>query len=136
MQRPRLWRLLWLAIGVRLLTVAGLLLVPRILPAFDPSAAEVLPPNDLYLQGFLRWDTLYFDKIARTGYTREQEFAFMPALPWLMRTSGDVLASCLGHAVTTTGDCLIAASVLANLATVLAVLVFYSCVPPASLPLR
>lgn len=81
-------RVLGLAVLVRLLTTATLLLVPNYLPAFDKSADAVLPANDRWIQGFLRWDSLYFLQIAQDGYTRENEFAFMPALPALMRILG------------------------------------------------
>lgn len=81
-------QILSLALLVRLLTTLTLWLVPLHLPAFDKSADAVLPPQDRWIQGFLRWDALYFLKIAEEGYTRENEFAFMPALPAVMRGLG------------------------------------------------
>lgn len=33
---------------------------------------------------FIRWDAIYFVEIAKHGYTLEQQFAFLPGLPFLM----------------------------------------------------
>jgi GPI mannosyltransferase 2 len=46
---------------------------------FSPSAAEgrQLPPPIQYILGkFIRWDAIYFVKIADRGYVFEQEWAF------------------------------------------------------------
>ncbi|KAJ3183848.1 hypothetical protein HDU87_005964 [Geranomyces variabilis] len=37
------------------------------------------------LAPFVRWDAVYFLAIADRGYVHEQEFAFFPGLPLLMR---------------------------------------------------
>ena len=118
-------KLLCVAIGVRCLTVLSLLLIPCFLPAFDASASQVLTSKELWLEGFLRWDTLYFIKIAKDGYTREQEFAFMPALPWLLRKTGRLGARLFGNSHFSITAALIATSLLANIATVIAVILSY-----------
>ncbi|TPX71165.1 hypothetical protein SpCBS45565_g01353 [Spizellomyces sp. 'palustris'] len=43
------------------------------------------------LAPFVRWDAVYFLKIAEAGYTYEQEFAFFPGLPLLMRALSGML---------------------------------------------
>ncbi|KND00381.1 GPI-anchor transamidase GPI18 [Spizellomyces punctatus DAOM BR117] len=46
------------------------------------------------LAPFVRWDAVYFLKIAEAGYTYEHEFAFFPGLPLLMRALSAILPSC------------------------------------------
>lgn len=79
-----------LALLTRLLTSTLLLLLHSAgLPSFDASAAPLLPsPRDAWLTPFLRWDTLYFASVATRGYAREQELAFAPGLPGVMRAAG------------------------------------------------
>ena len=111
------------AVSARLLTVSSLLLLPQFTPAWDDAASAVLDPEYLWLQGFLRWDTLYFEKIARNGYQLENEFAFMPGLPWLMSH----FRSFSMHSGMQTVWMLVGGVVFANVAAVLATCQFYRC---------
>ncbi|KAJ1662603.1 ER membrane glycoprotein subunit of the GPI transamidase complex-like protein, partial [Coemansia sp. RSA 1646] len=68
---------------------------------YDSSASLVLPTKGLAAQGVMRrlaqvvlhWDAFYFTHIAEAGYVYEQEHAFFPLLPLLMRlVSGMIFA--------------------------------------------
>ncbi|GJE96715.1 glycosyltransferase family 76 protein [Phanerochaete sordida] len=65
------------------------------LPLFDSSPHLLLPKQQSLLrriaQPLLRWDTLYFAHIAQEGYVYEQEWAFFPGAPFVMRTAGELL---------------------------------------------
>lgn len=111
-----------LALLIRLLTSLSLFLVPSYLPAFDKSADLVLPLRDRWVQGFLRWDALYFLDIAQRGYTLEQHLAFMPALPLLMRLGGVVVDRDLEPSAK---SMVVASSILANVAAVMAAALFH-----------
>lgn len=64
----------------RLLSFAVLVVGSHLLPLFDASPRLVRPPAWL-----MRWDSFYFDAIAINGYTYEQQWAFLPATPFLIR---------------------------------------------------
>lgn len=51
--------------------------------AFDKFLREVLAP-------FARWDAVYFVSIAKDGYQFEQQHAFFPLLPLLLRLGGQL----------------------------------------------
>lgn len=64
--------------------------------AFDTSASILLEQSsvvdaDSPLQHFLRWDALYYVKIALEGYRHEQELAFLPGWPLCMRIAGEAV---------------------------------------------
>ena len=61
------------------------------LPAFDSSATLVL--RDGRFASLLRWDLFYFLHIAEKGYVYENEYAFFPGSPLLMRFGSNVLES-------------------------------------------
>lgn len=103
---------------------SSLLVLPRYVLAFDTSASQVLANKDLWLQGLLRWDALHFERIARNGYTLEQEFAFMPALPWIMH----FLGSGFGLLSYSSGRAVLWTSVLALACSILSVIVFHRCI--------
>src|SRR6186713_555680 len=75
------------AITLRLWSCAVLWLLPRIFPPFDTSGDLFVEPY-MQLAGFVRWDTLYFVRIAMHGYQLEQEWAFQPGLPFLLAYLG------------------------------------------------
>ena len=56
--------------------------------AFDTSHL-ILSPE--YNSG-LRWDAIHFVSIGKNGYEFEQQLAFMPGWPFLMRFAAEVLA--------------------------------------------
>jgi hypothetical protein len=54
-------------------------------PAGTSSTSDKLSKA---LEPFVKWDNLYFAQIAVRGYQHEQELAFMPVWPSVMRWSG------------------------------------------------
>lgn len=103
--------------------------------AFDTSASILLEQSsvtgaDSPLQNFLRWDALYYVKIALEGYRYEQELAFMPGWPLCMRFAGEgvrYLRNMKGK--TSTGldvfDVLVGGIFAANVLSVAASVAFY-----------
>ena len=112
------------AIGARLIACSCLWLFPRFLPAFDTSADAIIGKGS-HLEGFVRWDTLHMILIALTGYTFEQQYAFLPGLPLLMRYSGHIIRVTIGSHVLEPWHAVLGGIILANLATVFATLVLY-----------
>ncbi|GLB37241.1 hypothetical protein LshimejAT787_0402920 [Lyophyllum shimeji] len=78
--------MLHLALLTRLLTFLVLAVAHRVLPLFDASPR--LAPRAGWLQPLVRWDTLHFQAIADNGYTFENQWAFLPGVPFLMRLLG------------------------------------------------
>lgn len=86
---PRFWSsgrftVLKQAITVRALLTLLLLAGSCLNEDFDSSSELVLDtgsPLGRLVKPFLRWDALYFAKIAASGYTLEQEYAFFPMYP-------------------------------------------------------
>ena len=80
--------LLW-SIVCRLATVALILASSRFVHPFDDSGRIAIPSDrptlDSLVLPFVQWDTIHFLEIAQNGYTTEQQFAFMPGMPWLLR---------------------------------------------------
>lgn len=94
----------------RVLVVSALLVIGKTLPSFDSSSATLLELNQApaYLEALVRWDTVHFVSIAQHEYQYEQQTAFMPALPFIMRLGArslegmiwtGVLASALASAL-------------------------------------
>ncbi|KAF5385896.1 hypothetical protein D9615_002420 [Tricholomella constricta] len=67
----------------RLLVVVVLAAAHRLLPLFDASPRLV--PSPAFLQPLVRWDALHFQAIANASYTYENQWAFLPGTPFLMR---------------------------------------------------
>lgn len=93
--RRRCWEIVGYAVASRLLAVVLGVASNAIIGDYDVSAETVLP---LHTRGSyfvpilrrlakasLRWDSFYFVHIADAGYVYEQEHAFFPLLPMLMR---------------------------------------------------
>jgi len=67
---------------------------------------------------WFRWDTVWYLKIAAFGYSSQDgTLAFMPLYPWLVRGLGAL-----------TGNYLLSALIISNLACLLALLLFYEVV--------
>ncbi|KAJ9102053.1 hypothetical protein QFC19_004981 [Naganishia cerealis] len=113
---------------------------PKLFPTsmtqpFDTSAVILLQNSSVIdvkspLQYFLRWDALYYVKIAMEGYRYEQELAFLPGWPLCMRTGGEVVryirrASSRGAMELDVFDVLVSGIVLANVLSVAAAIAFY-----------
>ncbi|KAJ9111779.1 hypothetical protein QFC22_006438 [Naganishia vaughanmartiniae] len=105
--------------------------------SFDTSAAILLQNSSVIdakssLQYFLRWDALYYVKLAMEGYRYEQELAFLPGWPLCMRAGGEVVrfirnskASSSGAANLDVFDVLVSGIVLANVLSIAAAVAFY-----------
>lgn len=66
------------AAAVRVSVTALALLAGWLLPAYDRSGWSSLP--------LANWDAVFYADIARSGaYEFEQQFAFLPFLPFLLR---------------------------------------------------
>jgi hypothetical protein len=108
--------------------------------SFDTSATILLQTSSVIdvtspLQYFLRWDALYYVKLAMEGYRYEQELAFLPGWPLCMRAGGEVVrfirnskASSSGGAELDVFDVLVSGIVLANVFSIAAVVAFYKWV--------
>ncbi|KAI0367932.1 mannosyltransferase [Pilatotrama ljubarskyi] len=87
-----------LSCAATLLTLLLTVLSSR-LPLFDASPHVLLgdsqrSPSSLrhtLASAVLRWDTFHFAHIAEEGYLYENEWAFFPGVPWVMRTCASVL---------------------------------------------
>jgi phosphatidylinositol glycan class V len=66
-----------------------LLQVSSRLPLFDSS--PLLVTTSKWAQPLLRWDTFHFLHIAEHGYVYENEWAFFPGVPFVMRISATLL---------------------------------------------
>ena len=83
------WILKW-AIASRLLMLGLNVLLHRTEADYDLSTRVESQGSD-WTEGFVRWDAVYFLKLAERGsYAYEQEFAFFPGLPILMRALGSI----------------------------------------------
>lgn len=122
--RPTLFLIL-ASITVHLLTTV-LLLPTSLLPAWDRSSLDLTQSRAI--QPYLRWDTVYFLKIAHEGYTVEQRAAFMPGLPWLMREGGKLMARLAGDDEVSVVQYVVAGMVASGLGGVGAVVALYQYV--------
>ncbi|KAI0357097.1 mannosyltransferase [Trametes cingulata] len=68
------------------------------LPLFDSSPHVLLgdPPPHFSLRrilasSVLRWDAFHFGNVAKSGYVYENEWAFLPGVPWVMRACASIL---------------------------------------------
>lgn len=66
-----------------------LLLSSSRLPLFDSS--PLLLSNSIFSQPLLRWDSFHFLHIAQHGYVYENEWAFLPGAPFVVRISANLL---------------------------------------------
>jgi hypothetical protein len=73
-------RLLLLAVSVRLTYLAACILLDWGLADYDSSKKISRGGHGLF-QGLVVWDAVFFEHIAKSGYTVEQFFAFFPLLP-------------------------------------------------------
>lgn len=109
--------------------------------AFDTSTSVLLADtgspssNGLarILDPFVRWDNIYFAQIAVRGYRHEQELAFMPVWPLVMRWSGKLVLKVkllLGGmqdsspSVLSVTDVILGSTILTNIISVLNVVAF------------
>lgn len=76
-----------LSLAVWITAAALLFLAQKYTALFDSSPAIVSGGSDdmELARSLLRWDMFFFASIATDGYAFEQQFAFMPGVPFLMR---------------------------------------------------
>ncbi|KAG8987925.1 ER membrane glycoprotein subunit of the GPI transamidase complex-like protein [Tulasnella sp. JGI-2019a] len=86
----------------RLAAASLVLLCSHILPPFDTSHLRSQSPSQTPFglsSALLRWDSFHFSSIALHGYTQEQQFAFLPGVPFITRLFAEIglyLASLMG----------------------------------------
>lgn len=118
-----LWRPLMLFAVTRLgIALVAYLAVPLLPAATSPPPYHLRPPDNLLLDVFgSRWDTGFYLSIAEEGYRYQgvelPSVAFFPLLPLLMRALTPLA-----------GDPLVAGILIANLALLLATVLFYRLV--------
>ncbi|GAA5836386.1 hypothetical protein JCM9279_000371 [Rhodotorula babjevae] len=111
------------SLALRAVTSLALVLLGSLLPSFETDAAALSHPVAWWVQPFVRWDSVHFVNIAVDGYTTEQQTAFMPGLPLVMRVGGEALHWFLRRRGPVQGDEVVLAGLLATtLATTAAAL--------------
>jgi hypothetical protein len=120
-------RWLWVSGSVFLITRLGIALVAYLgwvlFPAAtDPAPYHLRPPDNILLDVFgSRWDTGFYVSIVEEGYIAEgmplPSVAFFPLMPLLMRV-----------ALPLTGDAVTAGMLVANVALLFAIMLFYRLV--------
>ena len=87
------WSTTLLVVGIRQLiqSTSQLLASSYGPPAFDTSHI-LAAGNEAANTGGLRWDAVHYVAVAKDGYQYEQQLAWMPLWPLLMRLSGEILA--------------------------------------------
>ncbi|KAI5478149.1 Dol-P-Man:alpha-1,6-mannosyltransferase, glycosyltransferase family 76 protein [Pseudohyphozyma bogoriensis] len=114
-----------LSLAIRLLTASLVVVLSSLLTPFDTSA--VLASSSYKLAPFLTWDATFFFSIAEHSYTFEQQLAFGPALPALIRTGGHLVAflACSSDPTPSIAHMVIGGTALAILAGTAATLALY-----------
>ncbi|KAJ2546097.1 ER membrane glycoprotein subunit of the GPI transamidase complex-like protein [Coemansia sp. RSA 1933] len=100
---------------------------------YDSSAGLVLPAASSAVQGAVRrlaqvvvhWDAFYFTHIAESGYVYEQEHAFFPLLPLLMRLLARTILVPLGGWIGPQLVLVLAGVLISNVCFVLASVTLY-----------
>ncbi|KAJ2777996.1 ER membrane glycoprotein subunit of the GPI transamidase complex-like protein [Coemansia linderi] len=101
----RRWSVVKYAVVSRAIVLVLGVVSNAIISDYDASTGLVLPDTSSALESvlrtvthvFVRWDSFYFLHIADAGYAHEQEHAFFPLLPLLMRlVAGTVLMPLAG----------------------------------------
>ncbi|KAJ3302621.1 hypothetical protein HDV03_004806 [Kappamyces sp. JEL0829] len=110
--------LAWAA-GSRMATLAFALLAGWLADDYDTSTQT----DSAWWRPLIRWDAVYFLDIAENGYKYEQQFAFFPGLPLLMRLLAALLDP-LSYLSTRT-SIVLAGILISNLCFVAAALALY-----------
>ncbi|KAJ9526814.1 hypothetical protein QJQ45_017443, partial [Haematococcus lacustris] len=93
-----LLRILGLSFAIRLFALSALLLA-SLLPDYDTSSQHLHEAcgltGDKWLWRVLTWDSVFYTDLACNGYQFEQQYAFFPLLPALLRAAPrTVLPAC------------------------------------------
>ncbi|RKP27861.1 GPI mannosyltransferase 2 [Syncephalis pseudoplumigaleata] len=144
LERP-LRTLARLAVASRFAVFSLALASHRYIRDYDASVDTLLGPDadadgkllEPWLRPFasvyLRWDAFYFLHIAEEGYLFEQEHAFFPLLPLLMRWMAATVFSPLHYVLSHRMVLLLSGIVISNVAFILAACSLYRQVPHLSL---
>ncbi|KAG9285920.1 hypothetical protein G9A89_013345 [Geosiphon pyriformis] len=98
-----------------------------ILDEYDSAADIILQGNSVFIRGFLRWDAFYFLHLAEEGYVYEQEHAFLPLFPLLVRGFGNTLyLLSLGHFLSYRITLLLSGVLLSNFFFACATIAFFN----------
>lgn len=78
---------------LRVSTALVLVAAERVLPTWDAEVTTLAKAHALStrLEAFVRWDTVHYVQIALEGYERDQQTAFLPGLPALLRCGGQLV---------------------------------------------
>ncbi|GAA6023198.1 hypothetical protein JCM8202_001024 [Rhodotorula sphaerocarpa] len=78
---------------LRVSTALVLAAAERVLPTWDAEVTTLASAHALSarLEAFVRWDTVHYVQIALEGYERDQQTAFLPGLPALLRCGGQLV---------------------------------------------
>lgn len=109
------------SLGLKAATIIGLYLA-HALPSFDSSSTTLQLAQ---FEPFVRWDTVYFLRVALNGYEHEQQAAFMPGLPGLMRLGAEAGKWCRGAAKLEEADAVLTAMLASAVAGTVAALCLY-----------
>ena len=74
----------WVAVASRVGMVSWLIVSDLMLPDHCAQGARVFGDHGV-LRAFARWDSAHFLAIAKGGYVKEEDVAFYPLYPWLLR---------------------------------------------------
>lgn len=122
---PTTW-IVAVSVLLRLSTSALLVAAHLLLPTWDAEVTTLSYPISQSLEPFVRWDTVHFAHIALDGYTSDQQSAFLPGLPALMRFGGEVVHRVhSGEPGATADDVVLAGIVLSAVASAAAAVAFH-----------
>jgi Mannosyltransferase (PIG-V) len=112
----------------RSVTVLLLFSAYFLVPTWDTGGRLLLQErgSSILLEPLLRWDTLYFSRIALDGYAQEKDFAFAPGLPLVMRLGAQLVAWGTGWSSSLGGAIVFGSFMSVSMSTVAAVLL-YKC---------
>lgn len=119
---PKLY-LTSLSTGCAVVATAFLVVIALLLPPFD-SSSSLVSPSRVHAP-FLAWDATYFFSISQEGYRHEQELAFGPALPFLVRHGGSAIAWLRRSSTVSMGDRIVGGWIMSLLARVGSTLALY-----------
>lgn len=128
-------RILQWSLSARAATTLLMLVTSRFVSPFDDSAKVLLYSGqsasgwlaDLALP-FLQWDTLHFLAIAKEGYSIEQQHAFQPGNPLLLRLGGQIPIHLGIRSEWSASVAVVGVSALAFAASTFAPIFLYRCV--------
>ncbi|KAJ1998917.1 ER membrane glycoprotein subunit of the GPI transamidase complex-like protein [Coemansia thaxteri] len=130
----RRWSIIKYAAASRVAALVLALVSNAIVDDYDASASISIPATSSALQNALhglvrvcvRWDAVYMVHIADVGYVHEQEHAFFPLLPLLMRAVANTVLAPLTACVDRRLALALAGVIISNASFVLAAVTLYA----------